>query len=157
MELLNKISIKGVYGSIDVKSLHTGGAKSLMRVLGVVNSYKVIATNFGDSVAFMGNIKATNLETGEEFRSGKAFLPAIASVLIEGALNGEHAEGVQFAFDVGVKPVQDRQGKDSYEYTVKPLIDTADNDPLKLLEEKINTPLAIENKVETKTETKGKK
>ena len=146
MELLNKISVKGVYGAIDIKALHAGGAKTLMRVMGIVNSYKVITTSFGDSIAFLGNIKAVNVDTGDEFRSGKAFLPAIASLLIEGALSGQNAEGVQFAFDVGIKPVQDRQGKDSYEYTVKPLIDTADNDPLKLLEDKINSPLAIVDK-----------
>jgi hypothetical protein len=57
--------------------------------------------------------------------------------LVEGALGGENTEGVQFAFDVGVKPTKDRQGKDSYEYTIKPLVEAQDNDPLAILEKQL--------------------
>lgn len=149
MELLGKISVKSVYGSINVKELHEKNEpKQIMRVLGVVNATKLITTNFGDSIAFIGNVKAINLETGQQFGSGKAFLPNIAANLVEGALNGENNNGIQFAFDVGVKPVMDRQNKPSYEYTVTPLMETQDNDPLSLLEKQISekTPLKLADK-----------
>lgn len=147
IELLSKLSLKSVYGAVNIKVLHEGKKTiHLMRVLGIASGVKTGSSNFGDWLAFTGNFKATNLETGAEFRSGKIFLPTIASGLIEGAIQQAETDSVQFAFDIGVKPVQDRQGKDSYEYTVTPLVEAQDNDPLKQLENTLPKLAAIENK-----------
>lgn len=145
-KLLSKLSLKEVYGAVKIKELHAGKTPvNLMRVIGLASGVKTGQSTFGDWLAFTGNFKAINLETNEEFRAGKCFLPNIASNLIEGAL--QNAEGdVQFAFDVGVKPVLDRQNKESYEYTVTPLIEAADNDPLTELENKVKGAPAIEDK-----------
>lgn len=147
MELLSKISLKSVYGAVDIKKLHEGKTTlNLMRVLGIASGVKTGQSSFGDWLAFTGNFKAIDLTTGNEFRSGKIFLPAIASGLIEGAIQQAEADSVQFAFDIGVKPVQDRQGKDSYEYTVTPLVEAQDNDPLNELENKLPALAAIADK-----------
>lgn len=150
MQLVSKISAKTVYGSVDIKALHTAKVeKKIIRVIGLASGIKTGETSFGAFVAFTGNFKAINLDTNEEFRSGKVFLPNIAQNLLEGALAQTESDAVEFAFDIGVKPVQDRQGKDSYEYTVTPLMAAQDNDPLAALEGKLNLS-ALENKADDK-------
>ncbi len=151
VELLSKISVKTVYGSINVKKLHEEGAKSIVRVIGLANGVQTGESAYGTWTAFKGNFKAINLETGETFSSAKVFIPAIAQNLIEGALSNASNDAVEFAFDIGIKPAKDSKGADSYEYTVKPLIEASDNDPLAALEKRLSAPA-----LEDKTETKGK-
>ncbi len=150
MKLLSKISIKAVYGNIDIKKLTEVGEMPLVRIMGIANGTKTGQSNFGEWTAFTGNFKAINLETGADYRSGKAFIPAIAENLVVGALGDANADSVQFAFDIGVKSVKDRQGKDSYEYTVTPLVEAADNDPLSELEKKVSSTHALEDKTKAK-------
>lgn len=128
MKLLSKISVKTVCGN--VKELPN---ENLMRVIGIAKGTFTGTTNFGEYVGFKGQFKAINLATGEEFSSGKLFLPEIAQNLVEGALS--ETESVEFAFDLGKKEADNAVG---YEYTIQPLIEAKENNPLALLEQKLS-------------------
>ncbi len=144
VELLSKISVATVFGKVKKPEAPVG----LVRVIGIANGVKTGQSQYGDWTAFTGDFKAFNLENGKEFRAGKVFLPAIAQNLIEGALANADAESVQFAFDIGIKPADTQAG---YEYTVTPLVEARDNDPLAALEEKVGKLPALEDKSETKS------
>jgi hypothetical protein len=149
MELLSKISVKTCkanpemeFVTVDGKQVpRAKGEQTLLRVTGIAKDKKLVNTDFGTSVQINGMFQGTNIKTGEVFRAAKCFLPEIAAGLVDGAL-AEGVTEIQFAFDIGVKPANSATG---YEYTVKPLIDLTENDPLAMLNNALakSAPLAI--------------
>lgn len=135
MNLLSKISAKGVMGNvIGQKAVITAelakGEKYGFRIVGLVKSTFSVVTQFGDSTGFKGTFEAVNIRTGEAFRAGKCFLPTIATDLLESAVDGmgEDQTELRFGFEIGLIPSD--KGSTGYEFTVKPLIDTTENDPV---------------------------
>ena len=135
--LLKKLSVKGVCGNI--KTPAPGEQVALMIVMGYAKSSEIKKTLFGDSIGFHGDFKAVDKDTGEEFRSGVCYLPDVAAHLLSEALNASEGNAVEFAFNIGIVGVAPRvegeQGK--YEYRCAPLMEAAENDPLKLLEARV--------------------
>lgn len=123
--LISKISVAKCHGKLDPKALPK---TPILRVFGVARGVLTGTSTFGQWEALSGDFIAVNLETGEEFRSGKAFMPDIALNLVTGALAGS-PDGVEFAFDFGVKPsAKDPENK--YEYTVKPVVKAKESDQI---------------------------
>ena len=136
MNLVNKITFKTVCGAPEMvavevvgednvkKTMLRGVEKDYMRVVGIARKHEVVSSQYGDSVAFIGEMRAINLQTGEVFNGSKLFLPNVAESYCYNALiAAEMAEGfagLEIAFDVGIKPSSTPMG---YEYTVKPLIE----------------------------------
>lgn len=119
--LVSKISVAKCHGKLDKKNLPKG---AILRVAGIATGTKTGTSNYGPWTALTGDFYAVNLESGEEFRAGKAFLPSTALGLVEGALS-DSPEGVEFAFDFGVKAAENAIG---YEYTVKPVVKAKESD-----------------------------
>lgn len=142
--LLSRITIKTVCGEIAKPSKET----LLMRVYGQANGFKVAASQYGDSLGFVGVFKAINAQTGEEFTAGKCFLPKIVENQLGGILSAAENSGVEFAFDVGVKPADNAFG---YEYVVRPVIAPVEAPVITALEEKMGKlPALAAPKADTK-------
>lgn len=148
MKLVSKVSVKTVFGKIKTypevitnvidgvttqDTVLRSKEHGVMRVIGESRGYKTGNTAFGEFVAFIGQFRATNIETGEVFDGPNLFLPDVASGLMRA--QHDNAEGpIQFAFDIGVKPASTPHG---YEYTVTPLMAPSESDPLAVLAAKL--------------------
>lgn len=135
-EIVSKVSVKTLIGKIK-KPKEDDKPRALVHIYGIVRGTKEQDTDYGVSTAFFGDFEGVNLETRERARGGKLFLPNSAAQLLKSAfeaaikpdddgaipLNGS----VQFALEIGIKYSEKSVG---YEYVVKPLIQTTDNDPL---------------------------
>lgn len=138
MQLVGKLSAKSVIGNIkkhiprdSEKEILIGEEKVLFRVYGNIEGFKVGETNFGEFTEFQGNFEAVAIDTGEVFRSAKCFLPSIAEALLLPVVkNPDNVGGVRFAFDIGIKGSAKEVG---YEYTVRPIVEMTEADPLAAL------------------------
>lgn len=136
-QLLTKLTISSMGVELDRDSLPAG---PYARVYGIANGTKVgrAGANGEPSIALTGSFRGVNLLTGEEFASGKMYLPAIAHDLIAGQLSGEN-NAVQFAFDLGVKA--DKKSPVGYVHVAVPLVDQKrEGDPLAALEASLPAP-----------------
>ena len=138
--ILKKISVKTVFGAINVRETAVGVEKPVMRVVGNITGAKTGESQYGPWLALKGSFLAVNLETGEEFRSSQCFLPESATDLAFNALQQDGVKSVDIAFDIGVKGTPPGKGQIGYEYTVTPLIAPAKSDPILSLMERISTP-----------------
>jgi hypothetical protein len=144
-EPIRKITIRDVLGtSVDkdetLLKRMMGAQKDvvpLMRVIGIAKASKVKVTDLGESIAFIGEFKATCLygeSKGEQFTAAKCFLPKFLEEELYGLLGaGQHE--VPFGFEIGVK--YDRTSVTKYTYTARPLLAAATGGALALLEAQI--------------------
>lgn len=155
--IVAKISAK-TFGKITIEtiaSMKDKEKRALLRVVGVATSYKTGVTDIGAFVKFTGRFVATCALTGEIVHSGTAILPKIAQDLLHGQLDGVgDGVGLEFAFDIGFQ--RDDTSAVKYVYTVKPLIDMAQDDPIIMLMARVNekTPMLAAPK-ETPSTKKG--
>ena len=136
MQALKKITvaaINGKRGGFVVKE--DDGDRVVGRIFGRVDSVESKPSNFGDYLRFKGSIKAIN-EEREECFSSVLILPSPADTLLADALlQDKDKMGVTFAFDIILHPVPKKTPVDrGYKYIVKPLMETAADDPLKALQ-----------------------
>ena len=108
-----------------------------MRVIGMATSYKVGTTDIGAYIKFLGRFQATSAVTGEIVYSGTAILPKIAQDLLHGQLDSTGGTvGVNFAFDIGIQ--RDDAAATKYVFTVTPLLEMSQDDPLLKLAAQVN-------------------
>jgi hypothetical protein len=95
-----------------------------MRLAGFVDLCQPVDSTFGQSIRFVGQFRAVNLVTGNQFDSDKAFLPKIAESFVFSAFTQASANpdfsALEFVVDIGLKPCGNAHG---YEYTVAPYIE----------------------------------
>lgn len=134
--LLKKLSVKAIVGAIVAPPV--GEMKELAVIIGFARDSEIKNTSFGDSTGFMGDFKGINVETGEEFRAGKLYLPDVAENLLANALASTDGM-VEFGFKVSIIGVKGRNEGETgkYEYRCEPLMKAAENDPLDALESRI--------------------
>jgi len=124
MDIVSKITVKGICGALKEPEKPV----KLLQVYGLVRSSEVGKTTYGEYIRFRGNFEAVNLETGQMYQSGALILPAIAESLLYGAAASlEEGSALRFAFEIGIKPSKSPTG---YDYTVTPLVEGSENDPL---------------------------
>jgi len=156
MQLLKKIAVRTVFGDKAeiLETVLSDKTKShpLMRVVGVANGFKEGEGDYGAWKGLTGRFEATSAKTGEVFNSPVCFLPEFAIDLIAGQFT-EPGAVVKFALDIGAVYAAD--AATSYEFTVTPLTESAD-DELKELAFAANrtAPLALAS---PEKEAKGKK
>jgi hypothetical protein len=136
INLISKITIKTVYGNIDVEKLINAPGKQLelMDVYGICRKATPGTSEYGEYMKFRGSFRATNLDTGESFQSGAVILPRVAEEALAGAITDDTNE-IQFGFRVVVR--YDASAVTKYVYSVIPLLAPAENDPVTLLENQI--------------------
>jgi hypothetical protein len=125
MELLAKLEKKG-----------QGARADILDVIGIATKYKPGSSDKGEYIRFIGQFKAKNLESGDEFISGAAIFPKMIEESLWGVMGGADVQNVQLAYRIGVKFEKDAATK--YVYVATPLLKPSENDPLKLLEATVN-------------------
>ena len=135
--VLKKVSVATVYGPVKVKDIPEGGELAIMRIAGVAKATDSGSSTYGDWRALVGEIAATNAQTGEMFIGSSAFIPgAMGDALID-ALNTAQKEdagaSLKFSLDIAVKVSPRDENK--YEYIVRPRIESdIKNEAMLLLE-----------------------
>ena len=154
--LLKKISSAHVFGEITAPAV--GELRPIMRVIGHAKEREVKTTTYGDATAFKGDFMATNVKTGEVFRSGVMYLPDVATSLLNNAMDNNDGV-VEFGFEVGVIGIKGKKDNEpnKYEYRCRPLVEAIENDPLALLAAKIEQKTLAAPKDEEKPAAKDKK
>lgn len=157
MDLQKKISVARLCGKMTAARVaKAGGRIQLARIIGEAIGVKTGVTDFGEWTALTGQFHGTNLETGETMASAVCFLPDVALDLITAQLSGG-AKAVEFAFDISV--VADESSSVGFIYTASPILQAADNDPIKRLQAKIAAlpaPDSAASATEGAPEGKGK-
>lgn len=124
--VIKKVSVATVFGQIKVKDIPEGEELRIMRIAGIGKATDSGSSTYGDWRAIVGEIAATNYQTGEIFIGSSAFVPgAMGDALID-ALNGAQKEDagatIKFSLDVSVKVSPRDENK--YEYVVRPVIES---------------------------------
>ena len=146
MAIIKKISVRAVYG--DKSKIRTaaeaakGKPVHVMRAIGIARDFDTGEGDNGPWVKFKGSFEATNPDTGESYRSGRLFLPDVASDLLEAELMDEDTSNVELAFDIHA--VADSTSAVGYVYTATPLVELAENDPILALAKSLPDLPAIE-------------
>lgn len=113
MKLFKKLSYKIVCGE-------PAPGTATMRVAAVIRKIEKMATQYGESVAFIGDIAAVNLATGEQVESTKIYLPRVAEDFLLGLFEqGKNVEGFQalnVVLDIDV--IESEKSSCGYEFTV---------------------------------------
>lgn len=129
-EYVKKLTMKGIVPDLSEQEIKK--PTPLAHIFGVARKFKNDRTTYGDFIRFYGSFEAVNVQDGTVQKSGSMILPPIAENLLAGGLAQEGTEAVEFAFEIGVKPSKSPVG---YDYTVKPLVENRDTDPLAALRE----------------------
>lgn len=141
MELLNKITMKGIECQPKPATIAEGSKVALARIFGRSDGYKIKASDYGESCAFQGTFEAVRLADGQTFRASKVFLPKQIEGLLASAHNSTEGEPIDFAVEIGVKSAKNAYG---YEWTVTPLFESkGPADTLAHLREAVHQGLAI--------------
>lgn len=150
MKLIGKISVRDVFGAkgqiLEMVMKDKGDSHKLMRVVGIASGLQTGEGDNGPWTGLKGQFRATNLLTGEEFSSGKCFLPNVAQDMVVGAIMADGASAVEFAFDISVQ--FEESAATSYIYSAESLIQPKENDPLSMLLHGVQFSLKLEDKTD---------
>lgn len=126
---VRKISTGVVAGKVNREALIKAGKITQMRVWGVARNKKVIETDYGDSIKFLGEFRAVNAD-GEMFRSSVLYLPKAPEENLAGALGADVTE-VEFAFDI--QAIRDDDLATGYYFDVQSLTETKSSEAVERL------------------------
>ena len=147
MNIINKMSAKTIVGQVKKFVPKDDTPIDLFTVYGIATGSKTGQSTFGEWSSITGNFRAVRTFDGEEFQGPNLFLPNMAQQMVLDALAQNGVTNVEIAFIVGIKANDSEQG---YEYTVKPLIETSENDPLAALAAKVSKALPAPTKAAAK-------
>ena len=148
MEIVKKITtaiVEDITTKYDGKKAKVEKSLDVMRVVGVCNGYDIKTTQYGDSFCFKGDFLAIRLDNKTEYKSAQLYLPAIAATILATAIDVNPEVKIQFAYDIFLNPPKGKNDK-GYEWGVRPLIESADNDPVRSLLASLPNPKMISNK-----------
>lgn len=112
----------------------------LYRVIGIAKATRPKTTDYGESIKFIGQFEAESLlDKGRRVQASSLYLPGFLEEELYGLLgtDGNHGDGVTFAFEIGVK--YDGKAATKYVYTARPLVQASGGDALALLREQVAT------------------
>ena len=148
--IVKKITTRVVCGKPSIEKLiehnKVHGKEAVMplfNVIGMASDSVAGLTDTGPYVRLLGQFKAVNVESGEEFRSGAAILPGSANDMVYGALKGlgEGGGAVEFAFRIGVQ--RDESTPTGYVYVVEQVYQQGQHDSLAALEHRLAPPANV--------------
>jgi hypothetical protein len=162
MQYLKKITARDMGLTVKVNEAAAEASKpkpvSVLRVWGIVSGRKDKTTDIGTCTEFSGEIAGLNLLDGEQARSSKMFLPAIAETFLNKVFEGAAKDGgtAQFALEVTViykAPRSENSNFTKFEYGVKPVMEFDGEDALSVMAKSLPAPkmLSLTDK------SKGKK
>lgn len=125
---LKKISVKELFGlkrgddgAANIKKLIETGHEKIFRISGYVTGVASKNTQYGESVALLGQFIAQNLVTGELFKSSKAYMTKDFAENVAGQFKSrsDQNNGIEFKAEVSV--VKDSSVATGYSYVVNPI------------------------------------
>jgi hypothetical protein len=133
---LKKLTVANVVGK-PKQAWVQDGAVDLFTVYGLCRSYQEESTSYGPYLRFKGDFKAIDSHR-RQYRGAAMILPKAAEdMLANMVLSAKEVSGqayVEFGLVIGMTPSDAPIG---YEFTVRPLIQEQDSDPLAALEAKL--------------------
>lgn len=151
MEYVKKISSKlfGVDETVARTKSH-----SWCRITGVVESTFSGESTYGTYIGFLGVFECLVFDTGELYRGSKLFAPSILSGELSAQLANSKGSisSIGFAVDIGTRPIDFGLG---YEYSLKPVIEISETDPLADLKKRLSKP--VDSHEDVKESVKGGK
>lgn len=132
-QILKKITTKTVCGKVDKKSVinSEGDPIWMMVILGRATRRLAQSSDLGEYIRFKGTFEATNIETGEVFKSMNLIVPPIAEDIIEEGFAAEGVNAVEFALKLGVR--RDDDSVSGYQWVAESVKKAAEGDPLAAL------------------------
>jgi hypothetical protein len=91
----------------------------LFQIGGVITSMKSGSSQYGDFIAFVGEFRSINCETGEVKNAKKVFLPSILTEELSEKIAKADGKPVEFLTTVGIKANDDERGGLGYAYYAK--------------------------------------
>lgn len=131
---VRKISIKTVCGTPDIEEVIKAKKIDLMDVFGIVTRMKTTTSDYGESVKFIGQFRATNLATGELFKAPSLFLPKAW----EEELSAAMTTGANAEFALRVSVLYDKTSATKYVYDCVSLFEPQVSDAMLALEAKFS-------------------
>ncbi len=131
--IIKKITTKAMVGV--VKKADEG---PLYAVVGIASGIKTGSGQYDDWAALVGQFKCIPLQgdhKGKRFASGICFLPDVVQDGIAAEVNVGDGNSVQFAYIIS--KINDDDVMIGYRYGAEFLVKPAENDPLKLLAERV--------------------
>jgi hypothetical protein len=125
---IKRISIKTVFGNIDVEKIPEKGAKKLIKIVGLVTGFHVGKSMLGDLVVLKGSFFGLNLETGQEVFSSKCLVPENLTDEISVLLAGKGVSSLEFG--VVISAQRSPSLAKGYEFVIVHLIKMAKSEPL---------------------------
>ena len=117
-----KLSVKTVCGKTGIKELpEDGSTHPLMRIAGTITNTKVVSTQFGDSIRFVGAFVAVDKKTGQMHRGTQCFLPTELEELFSGMFANNPGPTLEIKADIGMR--YDEDSSVNYSYVCESLLD----------------------------------
>lgn len=130
-QIVKKLTGKFLVG--DIRKIEEG---PLYAIVGIASDTKSGSGAYGEWLALLGQFKAIPLvgdNKGKKFASGSAFLP---DVLLDG-IAAQLTDGGSVQFAYYVTKIEDPDVARGYRFGAEMLVKPAENDPMKLLAERI--------------------
>ena len=158
MKLVNKLSAKAILENVNevVRDMEIGERKLAYSVVGICDAYEQGASHLGEWTRFIGDLKAINYITGEEFRAPKGHIPTVLEVALlkgigentgakvkdgKGITTAKLNSNIEFAYKVSIeRKANGDDGGMNYEYITEPLTEVAVNDNLSRLSKLLDAP-----------------
>ncbi len=142
-EAIRKISVKTVYGEIDLEALLKDKAKThhVMDVFGVARRTKPGESDNGPFMAFMGEFRAIAAPgapngAGAMYRAPKVFLPKFLEEEVAATIgDGETVKSVEFGYRIYAK--YDKDAATKYVYMADSLLEPEVSDAMLALESRM--------------------
>ena len=114
----------------------TGRDLPLMDVFGIARRFKPGVSTLGEYVKFIGQFKAVNLASREEFTAPVVILPKFLEEQLY-AVMGAQAEASDVRFGYRISAKHDKKAATKYVYKAASLMKPEENDALAMLEGEI--------------------
>jgi putative lipoic acid-binding regulatory protein len=109
---------------------------AVARITGTVDGKHEDKSQFGPYISFTGKFGAINMIDGEEFRSQRLILPAVAEAAVNSMFDAAEGGSATIALDITVMKNSSDKGGTKYVFGVKPLMEPSKKDSISLLMDK---------------------
>lgn len=127
-KIIKRLSIKTLFGDIDLEKLPEKGAKKLVQIVGIVTGLHVGKSMLGDLVVLKGSFLGLNLETGQKVFSSKCLVPDSLTDEISVLLAIKENNALEFAVVIEAKRNPDIAK--GYEFVIVSLVPISKSEPL---------------------------
>ena len=131
-KLVKKLTSKSILGNVASlcrEHVEEGDSIDAYTVIGLINGYRKVSSQYGDSIGFKGTFEAINHISGEVIKGTELFAPSVAEP--EFAIGVDEHGTIEVAYKVSiVRGENDDTGAIKYEYVFSNLGESTHNSAL---------------------------